>query len=172
MSQFIELRCSAELNPAHGVLRVCFHLWFPHTGLFFVACLKPERPGPKPETTLSAWPLLRQRPSGVSMLSHGFSRDSSAVTFTRASRHTNQTDLTLPTAKAKGVLGSSRRLATSGLPTRSSGHLSPSVSRPHRNVGSRMPSGTVQCFSQDVQGGILIPIQHQTAMGTDMRPYR
>jgi hypothetical protein len=58
MSQFIELGCSAELNPAHSVLRVCFRPWFPHTDLFFVACLKPERPGLKlGKTRLSARPL-------------------------------------------------------------------------------------------------------------------
>src|SRR6266705_3349032 len=76
--------------------------------------------------------------------------------------------LTLPMSKAKGVLGSSRRLATSGLPTRSSGRLSPSVSRSQRSVGSRMPSGTVQCFCQDVQGGIVISVQHHATARTDV----
>jgi hypothetical protein len=55
MSQFIELGCPAYLNPAHGVLRGRFYLWFTHTDLFFVAGLKPERQGLKPrKTRLSA----------------------------------------------------------------------------------------------------------------------
>src|SRR5947209_990940 len=55
MSQFIELGRPAELNPAYGVLRFRFRLWFPHTDLFFLACLKAERQGLKPrKTRLSA----------------------------------------------------------------------------------------------------------------------
>lgn len=45
MSQFIELGCSAELNPTYGIPRFRFRLWFPHTDLFFVAYLKPESKG-------------------------------------------------------------------------------------------------------------------------------
>ena len=60
MSQFIELGCSAELNPAHAVLRVCFRPWFAHTDLFFLACLKPERQGLKPRK-----PRLSAQPEGM-----------------------------------------------------------------------------------------------------------
>jgi hypothetical protein len=51
MSQFIELGCSAELNPAYGVLRFCFRLCCTHTDPFFLVCLKPERQGLKPKKT-------------------------------------------------------------------------------------------------------------------------
>jgi hypothetical protein len=60
MSQCIELGCPAYLNPAHGVLRVRFRLWFTHTDLFFVTGLKPERQGLKPRKT-----SLSVRPEGT-----------------------------------------------------------------------------------------------------------
>src|ERR1700694_5628940 len=71
-------------------------------------------------------------------------------------------------AKAKGVLGSSRRLATSGLPTRSSGRLSPSVSRSQRSVGSRLPDGTFQSLGENVESRIVISVQHHAATRTDV----
>src|SRR5258707_6496858 len=60
MSQFIELGCSAELNPAYGVLRFCFRLCCTHTDPFFLVCLKPERQGLKPKKT-----RLSARPEGT-----------------------------------------------------------------------------------------------------------
>ena len=60
MSQCIELGCSAELNPAYGVLRFCFCLCCIHTDPFFLVCLKPERQRLKPKKTrLCARPLRR-----------------------------------------------------------------------------------------------------------------
>jgi hypothetical protein len=58
MSQFIEEAGPAQVNPAHAVLRFRFRLRYTHTGLFFLACLKAERPGLKSrKTRLSARPL-------------------------------------------------------------------------------------------------------------------
>jgi len=47
MSQCIELGGSAQVNPAHAVLRFRFGccLRCPHADLFFLACLKAERLG-------------------------------------------------------------------------------------------------------------------------------
>src|SRR3989442_15729700 len=53
----------------------------------------------------------------------------------------------------------------------SSGPLSPSVSRTRSFAGSRMPSGTLQGFRQNVQGSIVVSIHHQATMRTDMRAH-
>ena len=53
----------------------------------------------------------------------------------------------------------------------SSGPLSPSVSHLRRSAGSRVPHGTVQGESKDIECGIMIPIQDQTTMRTHVRPH-
>ena len=59
VSQFIELGGSAQVNPAHAILRFRFrlHLRCTHTDFFFLACLNAESQGLKPrKTCLSAQP--------------------------------------------------------------------------------------------------------------------
>ncbi len=59
MSQFIELGGSAQVNPAHAILRFRFrlHLRCTHIDFFFLACLNAESQGLKPrKTRLSAQP--------------------------------------------------------------------------------------------------------------------
>jgi hypothetical protein len=58
MSQFIAVGGSAQVNPTYAVLWFRLRLRYTHTDLFFLACLKAERPGLKPrKTRLSARPL-------------------------------------------------------------------------------------------------------------------
>src|SRR6266446_2145820 len=76
-----------------------------------------------------------------------------------------------PRQKWTGVLGSPRRLAAPHHWSHSSGPLSPSVSRTPRFAGSRMPSGTLQGFRQDIDRRIVISIHHQATMRTHVRAH-
>src|SRR6266446_8839768 len=76
-----------------------------------------------------------------------------------------------PRQKWTGVLGSPRRLAAPHHWSHSSGPLSPSVSRTSQFAGSRMPSGTLQGFRQDIDRRIVVSIHHQATMRTHVRAY-
>ena len=75
MSQSIELGGSAQLKPAHGVLRFRFRLCCTHTEHFFLICLKLERRGLKPKKTrLSARPKGTAACSGLTVVKGGCNR--------------------------------------------------------------------------------------------------
>ena len=75
--------------------------------------------------------------------------------------------LTLPRIECGGFLVPRVGLPLHPLGYSSRGHLSPSVLGDWL-LGSPVPQGTLQCFDQDVSGGILIAVYDQATGGTHM----